>query len=534
MQRPIEGGSAIPVVLVNPDTHQILGGAASPVAVVQGYNLIAGANITLAISGNDITIAAAAGGGAPVGVQYVVLAADVTLTDERVLAGTANQVILTDGGAGGAITLSLPQDIATTSVPMLGGLNISANDAAVTPHIVNSQDGTGDAASRFVLNTVISYAIGIDNSVAGDPFKISTAASANAVLGTGDLLTLTSAGDLTVTGDLAVNGGDLTTTATTFNLVNTMATTINIGGAATQVTITTTGVGIGTTGPSTALDVVGVGTFSSNLAVNGGSITATAPTANLFNTTATTLNIGGAATSAYVGVNASTLFGPSTGVINTGGFRLQSISASGLSASGLNVVLHSQSNVSGHIVVKPGWADGSTGQFQIYDDFDDVNVFTVDLTGKTYISGNVGIGTTGPTGKLDILGTLTVPSGASAVLRDFWMEPATITILGSTNITTAAGFNFFEIGIPTYSNASIVLTVGATLYVAGPPALSGGMTATNLYAFWIDDGMFRYDATTQSTVGAAGGASALPATPTGYFKINLSGTDYVVPYYAVS
>lgn len=39
---------------------------------------------------------------------------------------------------------------------------------------------------------------------------------------------------------------------------------------------------------------------------------------------------------------------------------------------------------------------------------------------------------------------------------------------------------------------------------------------------------------TQTTVGAAGGASALPATPTGYLKLVLGTTEYVVPFYAVS
>ena len=40
--------------------------------------------------------------------------------------------------------------------------------------------------------------------------------------------------------------------------------------------------------------------------------------------------------------------------------------------------------------------------------------------------------------------------------------------------------------------------------------------------------------TTQTTVGAAGGASALPATPTGYLLITIGSTQYVVPYYAQS
>ena len=37
---------------------------------------------------------------------------------------------------------------------------------------------------------------------------------------------------------------------------------------------------------------------------------------------------------------------------------------------------------------------------------------------------------------------------------------------------------------------------------------------------------------TQSTVGAAGGASALPATPSGYLRFFVGTTEYVIPYYA--
>lgn len=42
---------------------------------------------------------------------------------------------------------------------------------------------------------------------------------------------------LTLSGDAAVNGGDITTTASTFNLINTNATTLNIGGAATAISV---------------------------------------------------------------------------------------------------------------------------------------------------------------------------------------------------------------------------------------------------------------------------------------------------------
>ena len=46
-------------------------------------------------------------------------------------------------------------------------------------------------------------------------------------------------------------------------------------------------------------------------------------------------------------------------------------------------------------------------------------------------------------------------------------------------------------------------------------------------------GLIQYvSGNTATTVGAAGGASALPATPTGYLKIDIGGTNYKVPYYA--
>ena len=53
---------------------------------------------------------------APVTSSFVVLAADATLTNERVLTGTATQITVTDGGAGAAVTLSLPSTVALTTL----------------------------------------------------------------------------------------------------------------------------------------------------------------------------------------------------------------------------------------------------------------------------------------------------------------------------------------------------------------------------------------------------------------------------------
>ncbi len=40
-----------------------------------------------------------------------------------------------------------------------------------------------------------------------------------------------------------------------------------------------------------------------------------------------------------------------------------------------------------------------------------------------------------------------------------------------------------------------------------------------------------FNGTTQGTVGGAGGASALPASPVGYMVQEVNGVEYVVPYY---
>ncbi len=58
-----------------------------------------------------------------------------------------------------------------------------------------------------------------------------------------------------------------------------------------------------------------------------------------------------------------------------------------------------------------------------------------------------------------------------------------------------------------------------------------GLTLTAV-APTVAAGEIGYGSTTATTVGAAGGASALPATPTGYVIINVAGTAFKVPYYA--
>ena len=128
--------------------------------------------------------------------------------------------------------------------------------------------------------------------------------------------------------DLNVDGGDLTTNATTFNLLNANATTVNAFGAATAIDMGAT------SGTATINNPTLVGTQSTqnlynsaattmnfagaaatlNMGANSGTATIGNPTVvgtqatqNLYNTTATTMNFAGAATTINMGTNSTTL-----------------------------------------------------------------------------------------------------------------------------------------------------------------------------------------------------------------------------------
>lgn len=110
-----------------------------------------------------------------------------------------------------------------------------------------------------------------------------------------------------------------------------------------------------------------------------------------------------------------------------------------------------------------------------------------------------------------------IASASGAVLRDFYAKAQTITISGSTNITTATGFNLIEIERPTLSAASaLTISNAATLYIANSP-LGGGAgpaTISNPYAVWVDDGTTRLDGDTLSAGYLRVGATNVPTNTT--------------------
>ena len=168
----------------------------------------------------------------------------------------------------------------------------NADNSIVANNFINESGGTeaitigASTDNAYIADNVITGTGGISNSGTNTTYANQEDDNGNLMLqaesgNTINLLsntditgTLDVSGNTTLDLDLAINGGDLTTNQTTFNLLNTTATTLNIGGAATTLEL---GAATGTTSVNNALTVDGNTTLGDGagdtLTVNGSSIT---------------------------------------------------------------------------------------------------------------------------------------------------------------------------------------------------------------------------------------------------------------------
>lgn len=147
-----------------------------------------------------------------------------------------------------------------TTYGAISGASTLVVDNAITGESTITSWGALSSASTLTVDGAITgkSTLTTDGAITGETTITSYGALSSASTLTVDS-TITGKAGLTLTGDIAVNGGDVTTTSTgTATLFNTNATTLNIGGAATTVSL---GAGSGTTTVNNA--VVGKSTITS-------------------------------------------------------------------------------------------------------------------------------------------------------------------------------------------------------------------------------------------------------------------------------
>lgn len=265
----------------------------------QIVDLAVGAGTHITVNANDIAVntgtlipAVWAASGSYTGSIFTQVSGDIAITSAGVATIQANSValgtdttgnyaaavsagsgILVSGTAGEGTTFTVSADSA--SMATYFRQNAYAN---VSGDITINSSGVAAIGSGVIVNADINASAAIDYTkinFAGSSFvsasSLSSPSQGSVILTTNGVAGSTidlglQTGDspqfvgLTLTGDAAVNGGDITTSATTFNLVNTTATTVNFAGAATTLNL---GNASGTT------TIAGNAVVQGNFTVNG-------------------------------------------------------------------------------------------------------------------------------------------------------------------------------------------------------------------------------------------------------------------------
>ena len=231
---------------------------------------------------------------------------------------------------------------------------------------VNLEAGTGIAIVTAGQDITFTN-VGVQ-SVSGTSNEIEVSGATGAV-------TIGLPNDVTITGNLAVNGGDITTTDTTANIFASNATSIYLGAnAATDVRI----------GKS---DNAGTTRLFGTVQNPGGTITGAA-TQNVYDTTSTTVNAFGVATSLDIGYDgtSSSTTNIATGSLGLGNTRTINIGTGAAGSSTTNINLGSAGGgtvtVNKYLVV--------TGDLTINGTTTTVNSTTLTVDDKNIEIGSVG------------------------------------------------------------------------------------------------------------------------------------------------
>ena len=239
------------------------------------------------------------------------------LNTNRIVNAFTGATVLNLGDTGAAGTTTIQNNLFVVGNLAVNGISVTYNSAVAIvadPVIIlggsppAASDDNKDRGIQFTWHTGTAPRTGFfgwdDSSQAFTIIpdalnvgEIFTGTPGDAVFGAITGTTGTFTGATTVGGTLAVNGLSLTTTSSTFNLINSSASTINFAGSATTINIAAS---TGTTNIKNNLDV------DLDLNIDGGDLTTSATTFNLVNTTATTVNAAGQATSIILGAATGT------------------------------------------------------------------------------------------------------------------------------------------------------------------------------------------------------------------------------------
>jgi hypothetical protein len=169
----------------------------------------------------------------------------ITLGNSNVVTFGKNATTYATFYDGGHLLINTGTDDAVNFLQVAGGISAALGSNTAPGYTFAGDLNTGiysSGADNVSITTGGTQRVSVASS--GDVSITSTTASSSTITGAlivgggiGVAGTSYIGGVLNLSNDLAVNGGDITTNQTTFNLINATATTLNVGGAATTVNI---------------------------------------------------------------------------------------------------------------------------------------------------------------------------------------------------------------------------------------------------------------------------------------------------------
>ena len=424
---------------------------------------------------------------------------------------------ITTSATGNTVSIAIDGTVAT-----LTGSQTFTNKVLTNPTI-NAATMTGAVAINGITlndNTIVANASNSDLELDGSGSGIVKVLANAEVVGT-----LTTA-DIANTNNITTTQLDADGVRIKDNKVATFASNANLELSANGSGVVDVQNAMTTVGQTVTGNVAITGQADiDNVRINGNTISTTNSNGGLTfspNGTGTiTMNAGTVTmTSAFVGL--------STALVNN---TLFMGNGSKIQANSTNEDVIIESNGTGSVILD---------QVSITDNAITTHVSNADLKIGTDGTGSIDL-TTGNitrTGDLDfnVSGNILLDAdGGTVFLQDNGTSYAQLLRSGSNDLTIASG-----------STQAIIFT-GANAAFQGALSVAGGST---LDGVTITDNTIKSNASnadlqigtsgtgvidlltaTQSTVGSAGGASALPGQPTGYIKVKIGGTMRVIPFY---
>ena len=313
--------------------------------------------------------------------------------------------------------------------------------------------------------------------------------------------------------DLNVDGGDITTNLTAFNLLNSTATTVNFAGAATTINLGANS-GTLTVGNPTVVgtqatqnlyntvattvnafgdaSTIGIGSTSATLTLRPNTVVGVNATQNLYNTVATTVNAFGDASTIGIGSTSATLtLRPSTVVGTQTTQNLYNTTATTVNAFG-DASTIGIGSTSATLTLRPSTVVGTATTQNLYNTVaTTVNAFGAataigigSITGTVTINNPTVVGTQTTQDLYNTVATTVNFAGAAttigigSITGTATIRNETLSVPNATTLTLGATSSATSVTFPSTPNnsfVSIAATTNATTTTSGALRVAGGV-----------------------------------------------------------